>query len=138
MAENRRAGRPGVLSDETVVGSRIREGSHGRDTDRRILLLSTAVDAGNTPTTTLRKGVALGKITATDKFKEYNPAGGDGSEGFAGILADEVDMLLSGDGVTPVDQQGILIGHGVLREDRCYLVDAAAKADPAGLRIDWR
>lgn len=138
MEETRRAGRPGVLRDVEVQGSRIREGSHGRDTDRRILLDENTVDAGNTPTTTLRKGLCLGKITATDKYKEYDDSAVDGSEVFAGVLSDEIDMLNGGDGVTPIDQPAVLIEHAVLRADRCPGLDAGALADPTGLRIIWR
>jgi len=50
----------------------------------------TARDAGNTPTTVLRPGLLLGIITATGQYKEYNPAGTDGSEVASLILSVEL------------------------------------------------
>lgn len=56
-------------------------------------IVSTAVDATNSPTTVLRKGLILGKVTATGKLKEWNPDGSDGSENIYGILDIEIQML---------------------------------------------
>lgn len=39
----------------------------------------------------LPAGRVLGKITASGKYKEYNPGNADGSEVVAGILWDDVD-----------------------------------------------
>ncbi len=49
-------------------------------------IVGTARDAGNTPTTLLRPGLLLGKITATGKYKEWLATGTDGSQDIAGIL----------------------------------------------------
>lgn len=57
-----------------------------------VQLLSTAVDAGSTPTTVLRRGLVLGKVTATGLYREYLPANTDGSQFPVGILNDNVDM----------------------------------------------
>lgn len=56
-------------------------------------VVSTAVDAGNTPTTVLRKGLLLGKVTATGKLKEWDPDASDGSEDIYGVLDIELQML---------------------------------------------
>lgn len=60
------------------------------------LLVGTARDAGNTPTTLLRTGLLMGMVTATRKMKEWNPAGTDGSQHIVGILAWDQNMQISG------------------------------------------
>lgn len=57
------------------------------------IIASTAVDAGNTPTTTLRAGLIMGRITSSKLLKEWNPDGTDGSELIAGILMEDQKML---------------------------------------------
>lgn len=57
------------------------------------VIVSTAVDATNTPTSYLRKGLVLGRVTASGKLKEWNPDGSDGSEIAVGVLDLDVDML---------------------------------------------
>lgn len=47
---------------------------------------STAVDAGNTPTTTLRAGLLLGRKTADGLLYAWNPDAVDGTEIYAGVL----------------------------------------------------
>lgn len=56
-------------------------------------IVSTAVDSGNTPTTLLRAGLIMGKVTSTGLYKEYNPTGTDGSQQAIGVLAGEINML---------------------------------------------
>ncbi len=57
------------------------------------LLAGTARDAVNTPTTVLRGGNLLGKITSGGKLKELNPASSDGSQTFYGLLIDDVRVV---------------------------------------------
>lgn len=57
------------------------------------VVLSSSVDAGNTPTTTLRKGLAMGRITSSGKFTQYTVGATDGSEIPVGFLMADVDML---------------------------------------------
>lgn len=53
----------------------------------------SARDAGNGATTNvLRPGLVLGKITATGKYKQYDPAATDGSQTARLILENEVRM----------------------------------------------
>lgn len=49
-------------------------------------LLSTATDAGNTPTTHLRAGLLLGQVAATGKWKQWTPSASDGTERICGVL----------------------------------------------------
>lgn len=47
---------------------------------------ASAVDSGNTPTSTLRMGLVMGKVTATGTWKNYSPTATDGSEVAQGVL----------------------------------------------------
>lgn len=60
---------------------------------KNVILLSSTTDAGNSPTTTLRGGLALGKVTATGKYKVYSPTATDGSQFPELILGKAVNML---------------------------------------------
>jgi Bacteriophage lambda head decoration protein D len=51
---------------------------------------------------TLQAGAVLGKITASGKYKELDPAAVDGSEAAAGILYDAVDA-------SAADAEGVAI-----------------------------
>lgn len=57
------------------------------------VILSSSTDSGNTPTTTLRKGLAMGRITSTGKLTPYSASATDGSEIPVGFLMADVDML---------------------------------------------
>lgn len=73
------------------------------------LIVSTAVDAGSTPTTHLRAGLLMGKITSSGKLKQWDPDATDGSEVVYGVLWREVFML------DPVTQVVVdRIGHVLL------------------------
>ncbi len=124
--------------DKTITPLRVRATERGRESDLGVTVASTARDSGNTPTTTLRKGLVMGKITASKKYAEYDDAETDGTEVAVGILADSVDLTdQSSDGCTPTDQDGALIMIGDLVEDDLIGLDAAAKVD-LGDRITYR
>lgn len=57
---------------------------------------STCVDAGNTPTTQLRAGLILGKVTATGKLIAYTATATDGSQVAYGVLEMGLGMLDAG------------------------------------------
>lgn len=84
---------PGIGADRNVYESEILWGS---DQARSGVLWQSQVisgaarDAGNTPTTVLRPGLILGKITASGKLAEWNPDGSDGTEYVFGILDTEI------------------------------------------------
>jgi len=140
MADEFGVTRAGILRDRETIGTRIRVNSMNRLADRQGILDAAAVDAGSTPTTTLRKGLCLGQITATGKFAQYDPLAEDGTEVFAGVLGDQVNMLNGAlDEVTPVDQHvGCIIQSGILIENRLIGLDAAAKASEIGSKIIYR
>lgn len=55
---------------------------------------STAVDSGNTPTTKLRRGLLMGKITSTGLWADYDPTATDGTQKCLGILREAVNMVI--------------------------------------------
>ncbi len=56
-------------------------------------IVSTAVDAGNTPTTLLRAGLILGVVTSSGQYKQYSPTATDGSQVAVAVLPREINML---------------------------------------------
>jgi len=100
---------------------------HGRDTDVGITIDKTAEDSGSTPTTTLRKGLVLGKITATGKYAQYDDGASDGTETAACILTDEVNLLDEAGNAQDSHSVGVI--HGVVDESKLVGIDANGKAD---------
>jgi hypothetical protein len=92
-----------------------------------VTIASTAADSGGTPTTTLRKGLVLGKVTATGKYKQYANGASDGTEVAAGILDDEVNLL--DESGTARDSQATMLIHGFVTESKVFGIDANGKAD---------
>ena len=61
---------------------------------KTVILDSVAIDAGSSPTSTLRKGLILAKVTSSGRFAQYdNAVTGDGQETARGVLDEEKDML---------------------------------------------
>lgn len=63
---------------------------------RPVMLDSTCVDSGNTPTTTLRAGNLIAVDDATGRGFLYDPDAVDGKQVVLGVLEKSVDMLQSG------------------------------------------
>lgn len=99
------------------------------------VLDSTTVDAANTPTTTLRPGLVLGRITASGKLKHYSPAATDGSQVPVGILAVELNMLDPNTGVA-ADHQGRFCYFGNADPAKLYGFDEYARQLLSG-RFVW-
>ena len=57
------------------------------------IISSAAIDSGNTPTTLLRGGLLLGKLTSGGELVAFNPDATDGSENVVGILTEELTTL---------------------------------------------
>ncbi len=62
--------------------------------DKRIS--GAARDAGHSTTTILRPGLLMGVVTATKLWKEWNPAGTDGSQWIRGVLLNAVNTQRNG------------------------------------------
>ena len=75
-----------------------------------IVIDKSARHAGRNPTTTLRKGLALGKITATGKYTGYDPDGSDGTEIARGILPFDIDLLDPNATAQDSRQSGMVVG----------------------------
>jgi len=60
---------------------------------KEVVIDSTARDSGNSPTTTMRKGVVLAEVTATGEFKEYDDTDSDGTQTARGILDMDINLL---------------------------------------------
>lgn len=58
-----------------------------------LILDSTAVDAGNSPTTDLRQGLLLGKKVADGNLYQYDPDANDGSEEVYAVLLRDISTL---------------------------------------------
>jgi hypothetical protein len=97
------------------------------------MMLSTAVDAGNTSQTyILRAGLTVALIGASKKFQQYAPAGSGGAETAVGFLMYDVNMH-GPDGVARDTVAQIAVGgQPVVDESAVYLLDAAAKLDFSG------
>lgn len=54
---------------------------------------STTVDAGSSPTTQVRAGLVLGRITSTGAYVHYSASATDGSQTACAVLCDPVAML---------------------------------------------
>jgi hypothetical protein len=119
--------RVGLGSTVSADPTEIRFTDHGRESCVAIVLDATARDSGNSPTTTLRKGLVLGKVTATGTYKEYDPSAVDGTGTARVILDDEVDLL--DDTATAVDTEGVGAFRGDFVADALIGLDAGAKAD---------
>jgi len=77
---------------------------------------STAVDAGNTPTTELRAGLILGKKTADGNYYQWDATAVDGTEKARAILLRGLSML-SATGVVEDKSWYMLLAGGVKAAD---------------------
>ena len=57
---------------------------------RNSIISGAARDAGNTPTTLLRKGLLLGKVSASGELEEWDADASDGTQDFAAVLNQEL------------------------------------------------
>ena len=71
-------------------------GKIGQQVFANCVISSAATDSSNSPTTILRPGLPLGKITSSGLYVAWNPAATDGSQNMAGILIAEVSTAYAG------------------------------------------
>lgn len=111
-----------------------------------VLKGSTVTDAGNTPTTDLRHGLLLGKITSTGYYAHYGPNATDGTQIAEGFLW-EPRRTLDSDGNT-VDRPAQMVIQAYVKASQLLLLDYQARAqmfgrfifddDIPGNRAPWR
>ena len=86
-------------------------------------LSSAARDDGNTPTTTVRAGKPLGRITATGLLIENDATASDGSETFFGILAKDSKLLDENNAATN-KVVGVIVGGELNQTPIAAVADA--------------
>lgn len=72
-----------------------------------------STDAGNTPTTILRRGLIMGKVASTGEYKPYSASATDGSQIPVGVLYQDTNMLDNSG--TAVAKNGRLLIAGMLK-----------------------
>jgi hypothetical protein len=89
------------------------------------LIDKDAVDTGNDPDTGLRAGLALGVLTSTGQFMQWNPYATDGTEYLAGFLIDEIDTgWISG---TTKERCSAILVKGNIKADNVIIPGEANK-----------
>jgi len=96
-----------------------------------IVVSSAAVDAGSTPTTDLRAGLVMGKVTSSGEYVAYSGTATDGSEVAEGVLFSGVRTLSPLTG-TAVDQLGQIVVGGAVKGGSLYGIDQLARAQMHG------
>lgn len=96
------------------------------------VIVSTAVDAGNTPTTSLRAGLTLGRITTTNKLVQFDASATNGSQFIEAVLLRDIDML-NGSGVAEDKSSHVILRGGLRVSD--LLVLGAAFSGHAGEHV---
>jgi len=99
---------------------------------KTVNIVSTAIDAGNTGKTYyLRKGLALGKVTASGKYAEYDNTKSDGREVCHYILMDDCDLKDGDPGASAADHYARVLVIGKVVAANCIGLDANGQADLA-------
>src|SRR5438477_888856 len=108
-------------------------GRKGQDlvATKKITLVSTTADSGNSPTTTVRGGNVLAILDASGKANTYSPDATDGRQIAVGILEHNQDMLVAG---TATDRFTQMLVHGLVRDGELINLDPRAKQQ-LGLRF---
>ena len=121
----------GLSVEQEVVGREyLLDREHGHVVKKTIRISHAAVDTGHTGyTNVLRKGLALGVITATGEYGAYDNGASDGRTVFRGFLDQEVD--LRNDLGSAVDQHAVMVVSGRVDESEVFGIDANGKTDAA-------
>ena len=101
-------------------------GRNGQDlvATKKITLVSSASDSGNTPATTIRGGNVLAIADSTGKANTYSPDANDGRQIAVGILEHNQDMLVNG---SATDRFTQMLARGLLRDAELLNLDPRAK-----------
>lgn len=91
-----------------------------------VTVKSTASDAGNTPTTELRHGLLMGKVTADNLYEHYQPNAQTGPQLVEGFLW-EPRSTIDGDGLS-VNRPGQIVIAGYVAAGQLLLLDQQARA----------
>lgn len=92
------------------------------------LIDSTAVDSGNTVTTTLRPGLVMAQLDSGAGWVDYDPDATDGSQQAAGVLVQEVNLYdyTTGAAIDKLIGGTVVIG-GRVKAGNCINLDRQAR-----------
>jgi hypothetical protein len=127
MSEYTTGNAPGFQTQQEAQESEVLwSGRNGQNlvATKKITLLSSTVDSGNTPTTTIRGGNLLGIVDASGKVNTYSPDANDGRQIAVGILEHNQDMLVNG---SAADRFTKMLVHGLIRDGELINLDLRAK-----------
>lgn len=120
-------GAAGVGAERTVSESEL---LWGADQARNGALWKSAVisgatrDAGNTPTTVLRPGLILGKLTSGGEYEEWDADAADGSQDIAGVL--DCELRAQDYDATNADRMfRVLVGRAPLKARKLLIQGSA-------------
>lgn len=101
-------------------------GPQGQDlvATKKVVIDSTAVDAGNSPTTTLRGGLVVAIKDSDSNIYPYDADANDGTQVPYGILSKHQDMLVGG---VASDRFTQVLVHGLVRQNELIGIDQRAK-----------
>lgn len=116
---------PGVTAVKTTVQQKFLLSDPETAPQMSVAINSTAVDAGNSPTTTLRPGLLIGSALSGGDVKQYSGTATDGSQIPLGFLFEGVAML-DADAVAQA-QAGTLVMGGIIDPANVYGLDDQAR-----------
>lgn len=118
---------PGIGADRTVTESEILWGADQARNGalwQSMVISGAARDAANTPTTVLRPGLILGKVTSTGLLKEWDPDGTDGTQNIWGIL--DTELRAQDFDATNADRAfRVLVGRAPVRANKLLIQGTA-------------
>ncbi len=126
---------PGMDAAIESVENEFLFGPQGTFVTRGINIDSAAVDAGNTPTTTLRRGLVMGIIASSNLYTNYSASATDGSQEPVGILYQTVAMYDPRTGAVR-GKGGQMIYTGHVKTGNLYGFDEYARVR-LGNRLVW-
>lgn len=92
------------------------------------IIAAATVDSGNTGyTTTLRRGLAMGVITASKKYTQWNPYATDGSHRLVGFYDGPGQLMTLYGGATADRQAGDILVGGNLYADKLIIPGETTK-----------
>jgi len=100
-----------------------------------ISITSAAVDTGS-PTTILRPGLILGKITSSGMYTNYSPTATDGSQQAVCVLPTEINMLDPVTG-TVANRVTSAVINGPIKASACYGLDNISRAQLEAQGVLW-
>lgn len=126
MSRINMGGLPGIDAKLSAADQQVWWGTREQQEFQQAYISSAAVDAGNTPTTQLRAGLVLGKITSSGKLKAYDATATDGSDVALGVLEYGIGMLDAGG--TARDKLVSYLVKGNLKASQLIGLDQRARA----------